>query len=95
MKKFIITEEEKQSIRGMYLMENDSIEKSFKPLFDKYYTKGSTELRIPDGGDKFVMNSYNTAPTMFWEFFDEYFSSMGIAPPTKVYIGGLEIKRQK
>lgn len=95
MKKFIITEEEKQSIRGMYLMENDSIKKAFKPLFDNYYIKESTELRIPDGGDKFVMNSYNKYPKLFWDFFDEYFSSMGITPPTKVYIGDSEIKRQK
>ena len=88
------TEEEKQSIRGTYLMENDSFKKTFKKLFDEYYTKGSTELKLPDYGPGFVINSYNTAPDMFWVVFDEYFSSMGITPPTKVYIGDLEIKRK-
>ena len=92
MKKFIITEEEKNRIRGLY--EQSTKQKNiYKKWFENYYQDGTNELKIPEGTRRSLYNTYEISPNEFWNSFDEYFNETQITPPTKVYIGDIEIIR--
>jgi hypothetical protein len=92
MGKFIITEEERKHIKGLY--EQSSKEKQvWKEYIKGYYEDGSTELKIPDSEVGAVYNTYEGNQSAFWIIFDEYFKNLGKTPPSKVYIGNNEIKR--
>ena len=71
---------------------DDMVKKTFKLRIKESYKNGDTELRLSNEEDK-MMNSYNLSKEKFWESFDEYFQSTGETPPTKVFIGGIEITR--
>ena len=71
---------------------DDMVKKTFKSRIQKSYKHGDTELRLSNEEDK-MMNSYNLSKEKFWESFDEYFESTGETPPTKVFIGDIEISR--
>ena len=88
MGKFIITEEERKHIKGLY--EQSSKQKEvYKKMFEKFYKDGSTELKIPDNEVGAVYNTYESNPSAFWNVFDEYFNDLGQTPPLKVFIEDL------
>ena len=72
---------------------DDMVKKTFTSRIKEFYKNGDTELRLSNENDK-MMNSYNLSKEKFWESFDEYFQSTGETPPTKVFIGGIEITIQ-
>ena len=94
MKKFIITEEDRNRIRGLY-EQSSKVKEVYKKYIQKYYEDGSTELKIPDNNVGAVYTSYESNPSAFWNTFDEYFKNLGQTPPLKVYIGDKEIIRPK
>ena len=71
---------------------DDMVKKAFKLRIKNFYKHGDTELRLSNENNK-MMNSYDLSKQKFWESFDEYFQSTGETPPTKVFIGGIEITR--
>ena len=95
MKKFIITEEDRNRIRGLY--EQSTAEKEmYKKMFGIFYKDGDTELKLPTKyqmGD--VKYTYELTTSAFWNTFDEYFKNLGQTPPLKVFIGDEEILRPK
>ena len=88
MGKFIITEEERKHIKGLY--EQSSKQKEvWEKYIESYYKDGSTELKIPDNEVGAVYNTYEYNPSAFWNVFDEYFNDLGQTPPLKVFIEDL------
>jgi len=95
MGKFIITEEERKNIKGLY-EQSSKLKQVVKKYIEKYYKDGSTELKLPD--NEVGAGYYESNPSAFWNVFDEYFNELyfnelGKTPPSKVYIGNNEIKR--
>jgi hypothetical protein len=99
MGKFIITEEERKHIKGLY-EQSSKLKQVWEKYIKTFYKDGSTELKITATryGDvtldiPAVYNTYESNPSAFWIIFDEYFNDLGETPPSKVYIGNNEIKR--
>jgi hypothetical protein len=94
MKRFVITEEERKHIKGLY-EQSSKLKQVWKKYIEEFYKDGSTELIMDLSLDDLYNNTYNVElnPSAFWNFFDEYFNELGQAPPSKVYIGKNEIKR--
>ena len=88
MGKFIITEEERKHIKGLY-EQSSKLKEVYKKKFEEFYEDGSTELKIPDNEVGAVYNTYESNPSAFWNVFDEYFNDLGQTPPLKVFIEDL------